>query len=47
MVFPGGLAGGPRAYEDQFRGFQVSPSACSWLFLAKNKSISGKRESES
>ena len=44
---PGGLVGGPRAYEDQFRGFKSHRVNARGFFLQKKKMISGKRESAS
>ena len=45
---PGGLVGGPRAYQDQFRGFKSHRvHARGRDFFLRKKMISGKRESVS
>ena len=44
---PGGLVGGPRAYQDQFRGFKSHRVHARRDFFLHTKLISGKRESVS
>ena len=46
---PGGLVGGPRAYQDQFRGFKSHRVHARIVraFSCRKKMISGKRESVS
>ena len=44
---PGGLVGGPRAYQDQFREFKSHRVNARRDFLLQTKLISGKRESVS
>ena len=45
---PGGLVGGPRAYQDQLRGFKSHRVHARGFFLQKKMTInSGKRESVS
>ena len=47
-VAPGGLLSGPRAYQNQFRGFNKSHRVHARRdFFWHKKLISGKRESES
>ena len=44
---PGGLVGGPRAYQDQCRGFKPHRVHALWGFFLHKKLKSGKRESVS
>ena len=44
---PGGLVGGPRAYRDQFRGFEYPRVHTRRDFFLHKKIINGKRESVS
>ena len=44
---PGGLVGGPRAYQDQLRGFKSHRVHARRDFFFHKKVISGKRESVS
>ena len=44
---PGGLVGGPRAHQNQFRGFKSHRVHARRVFSCMKKMISGKRESVS